>query len=181
MGKHPTTKGRKARQRKVKRYMKDREDLQVAGRIPVDKEGAVRREDVDPSSQGEQPLPGLIGRAVRRGWAVPDEKKPALVDELCGIVQDPEMDAVPKVMAYNALTKAEQLQWERDHPDEAGRSKGGVKVGVQVNNNPVSAEIAQIIQAVEAQKNVGRDVGKEIEDGQVKGQAQEEDQGGDRG
>lgn len=133
-------KKRKTMQRKVRRYMEIREDLQLAGRIPVSAEGAIRDERVNPASQSTQPLPGLIGTAIRKGWAVPEEKKPALVDELIGIIQDREGDAVPKVMAYNALSKAEQLQWERDNPELAGKVKGKteVNVGVQVNNDPMA-------------------------------------------
>jgi len=137
-GKHPTTRRRKQLQRPVKRYMELREDLQLAGRIPVEPAGAVRDERVNPSVQGSQPLPDIAIRAIegdRKGtWRVPAEKKPGLVDEMIGLVEAGGDDApspVVKVMAYNALVKGDQLQYERDHPEEAGRAKGGVNVTQQ--------------------------------------------------
>lgn len=120
------------RQRKVKRYSKLREELQLAGEIPTSAEGAVWNEVVDPSSQSEQPLPVLIGTAIRRGWATPEEKKPRLVDEMIKMVECQEVGEVQRVMAYNALVKGDQLQWERDHPSEAGKTKGGSAVNVNV-------------------------------------------------
>ena len=50
--------------------------------------------------------------------------------ELTEMILDKGDSAPPpvvKVMAYNALSKADQMQYERDHPEEAGRAKGGVK------------------------------------------------------
>ena len=134
----PTTKKRSARQKVKARYAKAREDAQHLGVIPTTPEGAVRDERVDPAEQGAQPLPGLIGRAVRNGWAVPDETKPRIVDELVGIVEGgEEIDHHVRVSAARVLQQGDQQQWERDNPELAGRSKGGVKVGVQVNNGQV--------------------------------------------
>ncbi len=113
--KHFGRKARKQGQRKVTRYQKLREDLQLNGEVPTTPEGAVSsREVVDPSVQGTQALPALIGQAIRRGWAVPDEKKPGLVDELVGVVEDPEASQVAKVFAFNALVKGDQIQHESD-------------------------------------------------------------------
>jgi hypothetical protein len=77
-------------------------------------EESLKPERVDPSVQSEQRFPALIGRAIRHGWATPDEKKPGYVDELAGVLEDPEAPAVAKVMAFNALLKGDQIQHERD-------------------------------------------------------------------
>lgn len=123
-------KKRKTRQRKPARYSKRREDAQLSGREPVSAEGAVRNERVSPLAQEDQPLPALVARGIRSGWATPEEMKPILVDEMVGIIQDPEMKAVPKIMAYQALLKGDQYQYERENPEAAGKAKGGVKVDV---------------------------------------------------
>jgi hypothetical protein len=116
-----------------RKYARLREECQLAGIIPTVPEGAVRNERVDPALQQEQPLPELIAQAVRHGWAVPEECKPGLVDELQAIVDNPEMPAKVKVAAFNALRLADKDQYERDHPEEAGKARGGAKVAV-VNN-----------------------------------------------
>lgn len=125
-------KRQKVRQRAVKRGQKRREDAQLSGSIPTSSAGAVKSEVVNPSSQGEQPLPQLIGRAIRSGWATPEELKPVLVQELVGIVLDPEVKGVTKTMAYQALLKGDQQQYERDHPEEAAKAKGQVNQSVTV-------------------------------------------------
>lgn len=132
----PTSKARARKQTVKNRYAHAREDAQLLGLIVTSPEEALEDERVDPSSQSEQPLPGLIGQAIRKGWAVPEERKPRLVDELVSIMVDPEIPAVPKVMAYNALIKGDAVQHERDHPREAQAGPGtqiNVNVGVKVN------------------------------------------------
>lgn len=99
--------------------MKDRlahaqDDAQRLNIIPTVPEEALKPARVDPSSQSEQRLPGLVGMAIRHGWAVPDEKKPGYVDELAEVLENPEAPAVAKVMAFNALVKGDQIQHERD-------------------------------------------------------------------
>ena len=138
MASHKTTKGRSKRQKKVRKYGRLKEDLQIAGVIPILPEEAVRSEVVDPKTQSEQPLPGLIGIAIRRGWAVPEEKKPRLVDEMVGIIENPEVGEVPKIMAFNALNKGDQVQYERDNPEAAGKAKGKTEVNVGVVVDPYS-------------------------------------------
>jgi hypothetical protein len=96
------------------RYAHAREDAQLTALIPTTPEEALTPERVDPSVQSEQRFPALIGRAIRQGWAVPDERKPGYVDELAEVLEDPEAAAVAKVMAFNALLKGDQLQHERD-------------------------------------------------------------------
>ena len=102
------------RQRVKDRYAHAREDAQLGGLIPTTPEEALRPERVDPSVQTEQRFPALVGQALRHGWAVPDEKKPGLVDEMVAVVEDYEATAVAKVMAFNALAKGDQIQHERD-------------------------------------------------------------------
>lgn len=109
------------RQNARARYSKARETAQLLGVIPTAPEGAAREERVQVSQQGEQPLPQLVGEAIRRGWAVPEDRKVGLVDELVAILDDPEMSAKVKVAAFNALRQADQAQWERDNPKQAAQ------------------------------------------------------------
>ena len=129
-------KKRKKRQSKRKLYQLIREDLQLSGDLPTTPEGALRTEVVPISIQTEQPLPAMIQEAIRKGWKVDDEKKPKLVDELIGIIEDPEQPTKVKVTAFNALRAADKDQYERDNPEAAGKAKGSTKVDV-VNNNTV--------------------------------------------
>ena len=109
--------------RHKRRYMELREELQLAGVIPTEPDGAIRDERVDPADQTAQALPALVAEAVRRGWAVPEEAKPRHVDELSGILEDVEESSKNKIAAFNALRLADKDQYERDHP-EADGAKG---------------------------------------------------------
>lgn len=125
----------KGKQRIVKRYQKDREDMQLIGALPTSPDGAVRSERVDPATQGSQPLPGPVGQAVRNGWATPEPMKVAVVDEMYGLVVSDETEPHVKVAAARVLQQGDQAQREWDDPERAGKTKGGVKVGVEVTNN----------------------------------------------
>ena len=114
MAKHPTGPRQNARKKAKKRYQSAREEVQLLDLIPTTPDGAVKPERVDPSSQEQPGFPRLVGAAIRRGWAVPDQKKPGLVDELVGVVEDPDAKPFDKVAAFGALSKADQLQHERD-------------------------------------------------------------------
>lgn len=124
-------KKRKKRASRVKGYNKLREELQLRGRIPVtphDRAGA-RQEIVKPETQSEQPLPELTAKAIRNKWAVPDEKKPKLVDEMVNLVEDKSEQGKVRVQAFRALNLADKDQHERDNPklDSKGTQ---VNVGV---------------------------------------------------
>ena len=81
-------KARKTKQRKVKRYQKLREDLQLDGTIPTTAEGAVKsKERVDPSTQGEQGFPALIGQAMTEIHAI-HEASDAQVDAVRAKTRD---------------------------------------------------------------------------------------------
>lgn len=123
-------KKRKTRQRKRQMYMELREDLQLSGDIPTTPEGAIRNEVVPPCA--DPPIPELVQQAVRRGWAVPEERKPGIVDEMLKVIDNPEESAKVKVAAFNAVRMADQQQYERDHPQRAGQAKGGTTVNVPV-------------------------------------------------
>src|SRR5262245_51536987 len=117
MGSHPTSKARWKRQKLRRRYARLREDLQLSGDLETVPQGAVRPAVVDPASQGDGGsalLPGLVARALREGWDVPDDAKPGVVDELSAVIDDPETPASAKVAAFDALRRADQAQWERD-------------------------------------------------------------------
>lgn len=117
-------KKRKVRQRKTKRFSKLREDLQVAGVIDTTPEGAVRNEVVDPSSQSTQDTTGLDRTAINRGWEVPEHEKRRVIDRLLAKIEDEETSPAETAMCANALIKADQIQFERDHPEEAAAAKG---------------------------------------------------------
>jgi len=182
-------KRRKRRHRDIERAQKAREDAQVGGRDPTVPEGAHRSEVVDPATQGEQSLPGITARAIegaRTGrWNVPPDMVPRCVDEMVSTVITSENEAV-KVMAFNALTKAEQMQWERDYPELAGKAKGGgvnVGVGVQVQQGvvgwdavtgaaPIDDPVEKAMQEVKAGAVQN---GKAGSNGCINGKAQRED------
>jgi len=124
-----------------------REDAQLYNVIPTTPEGAVRNEVVDPATQGEQPLPGLVSKALRNGWATPDEKKPGLVDEMDQVVRNAALDANIRVAAFRALLKGDEVQYARDHPEEAGKAKGA---GMAVNVGIV-ADLTGIFERIDAQ------------------------------
>lgn len=166
---HRTTRKRKTYQRRRKQLALRREDDQLAGRIPTTPEGAVLNERVNPLLQGEQPLPQIALMAIegdRKGsWKVPAEKKPELVDEMIDLIEATGEGApspVVKVMAYNAVVKGDQLQYERDNPDAAGRAKGGVKVAVGVG---VFGSIGDLLKRAREQRDgVNNDI-RETDDG----------------
>lgn len=130
-------KRRKVRQHKRELYQQIREDLQLSGDIPTASEGALRPEQVPSSVQSEQHLPQLIQQAIKRGWSVPEEIKPELVDEMIRLIQDPDVSEKVKVTAFAALRHADQTQYERDHPEQAAKAKGSsnTKLTLEVNNN----------------------------------------------
>lgn len=181
-GKHPTTRRRKQSQRRVKRYMELREDLQVAGRIPVEPAGAVRDERVNPSTQSEPADHlGLAVVAARNNWATPDEVKPNVVDNLGRIATGAAGETVigeggkvistgpslkTQVYAAKVLAELDQIEYERQHPEEAGKAKGATKVnvGVAVNNVPV-ADIGDLIRKAREQREAGRNQDGNARDG----------------
>lgn len=137
MAKHPTSKNRNKRAKLKKRYSKAREDAQLHGIIPTTPEGAVHPERVDPATQQEQRTDGIDRRAVTQGWSVPEDKKQLVVKRLLEPFENDqktvdkdgnEVDATDHhLLSKNARTLlvADQKQWERDHPEQSGISKGG--------------------------------------------------------
>lgn len=111
--------------------MEVREEAQLQGIIQVSPEGAVRNERVDPLTQSTQEIPSLDRAAVVRGWAVPEEKKQLVVAKLLEPFSSEEAD--PYLLKENAkvLVQADQRQYERDHPEEAGKARGAVNVTQQ--------------------------------------------------
>lgn len=126
----PTTSRRHKRQETKKRYSEAREDAQLQGLIPTTPEGAIKPEPVSPSVQGNQPMSELIAQAIRKGWAVPENRRPELIDEMIAIVLDNELPAKAKIAAFNALRMADQTQYERENPEAAGKAKGPTINGV---------------------------------------------------
>ncbi len=140
----PTTKAGNRKKKIKETYAKAREEAQLAGVIYTTPDGAVRDEVVPASAQtnNSELLPALIATAIRNGWAVPDDRKPGLVDEMVSIIDNPEMPAKVKVAAFTAILKADQQQFDRDNPEAAGKARGagpGAKVAI-INSNNVNAE-----------------------------------------
>jgi hypothetical protein len=142
-GKRRSQKHRQRKQKVKETYAKAREDAQLCGVIPTEPVGAVRDERVPPCAQSEdvRALPALVAEAVRAGWATPEERKPGLVDDLAAILGDSTQPAKVRIAAFNALRLADKDQYERDHPEAAGKARGGgaggavsVNVGVAVGN-----------------------------------------------
>jgi hypothetical protein len=146
---HPTRRDRNQRQKLKARYMTAREDAQRFGLIPTTPEGAVRDERVDPATQGEQAHPALTRTAVRRGWAVPDAKKPELVDELVRVVADPDSTPMEKIASVRTLLAADRLQYERDRVDVASN----------VNDGGQTSPVMTYEQAMEFIREVEKQVG----------------------
>lgn len=167
---------RHRRQKIRRRYQSAREEAQLAGIEPTVPEGALEPERVPGSAQGSQPLPELVARAIRRGWAVDDGMKPHLVDELVAIVMSDEMPSKAKIAAFNALRMADQHQYERDEPDK----KGGEGTTVNVVNNValgnVFDDIDRYTTAIlgEADSDVHADGGAEQVDEAQPGRTEEE-------
>lgn len=157
-----TTKTRSRKQAVRENYSKTREEAQLLGLLPTTPEGALRDERVDPSSQGEQVIISIPLAAARNGWATPDAKKPVVVDELVKLVEagderdeegkliNPGPPPIVKVMAANALGKLDQMQFERDNPEQAGKAKGSISIA---NSNQVNVvdETRRLLEAVEGQ------------------------------
>ncbi len=113
------------RQNLMRRFSRLREDAQLAGLIQTTPVEAVK----DERSPAQ---PKLVERAIREGWAVPDEIKPELVQELVAVVQDDEAADKTKVAAFRALLAADQAQHDRDNP-QTKNNKSTVNVSVQTN------------------------------------------------
>lgn len=146
-------KKRKRRQRIRERYAKAREDAQLAGVIPTTPEGALRPERVRPSA--DPALPDVVRQGLREGWATPDAAKPDIVASLLRplyeemTVLDKDGCAVqikpgPKTVVELARTIAllDKQQYERDHPEAAGRARGGVNLtAVSVESNVIAVQV----------------------------------------
>jgi hypothetical protein len=147
--------------------MKAREEAQLLDLIPTSPEGAVRDERVDPATQSDAADPKLYRQAIRNGWAVPEDKKPVIVDEMVKLVETIEVDAHVRVAAARTLRAVDRDQWERDHPELAGKAKGSVNVtqGQQVNLLDMAREAATRPDPLEAAKQVVEEQVKDKADG----------------
>lgn len=176
----PTNSRRNRRQKVKAQYAKAREEAQLLGVIPTTPQGAVRDEVAVPEP-GSGADPGLVRQAVRRGWAVPEHKKPVIVDELVRAVETEGLDVNAKIAAARTLRMVDRDQWERDNPDAAGKSKGSVTVtqGQQV----VTADgVLKAVLAAAPTDNQRRLAELEAAEGEVRsgtGQAEVQTGGGD--
>jgi hypothetical protein len=167
----PTSKAKNRKQKIKKKYAKAREDAQLAGIIPTTPDGAVKNERVQPFAQTLGPaLPEIVRQALKDNWATPDSAKPAIIASLLeafykdDIVLDEngkEVRVKPSRKLLMELAKTlhllDQTQWERDHPAEAGKAKGGGMGGIGV---AVSVDVQSNIQAAAL-------IRKMIEDGEL--------------
>jgi hypothetical protein len=119
------------RQNLMRRFMKSREDAQLAGLIETTPKEAIGKID----ERVKHDDPKLIETAIKSGWAVPEEIKPELIQEMVAIVTDDteEVSDKTKVAAFRALLTADQHQHERDNPQVKSKSGGTVNVSVQTN------------------------------------------------
>lgn len=135
MASHPTSKRRRKKQELKARYAKVREDAQLEGLIHTTPEGAVRNE----VSTGNAQLPELVRQAIRESWATPDAAKAAIVanllepffaereiDPLTGKMLPPNRQQM--IELAKTLRLLDQTQFERDHPEEAGKAKGSISL-----------------------------------------------------
>ena len=166
-----TTKARSVKQSVRDRYARAREDAQLTGLIATTPEGALRPERVSPSAQGTQSLPALDRQAIRNGWEVPANLKPVVVDRLLEpfLTQETRVDEEGREVAVppdryllkenaKALLQADQRQWERDHPEEAGKAAGAGTT--QVN---LIGDLAELLKRAEEQRRIK--LVKAVEDG----------------
>lgn len=151
----PTSKTRNRKQKVREKYSKAREDAQLAGIIPTTPEGAVRPERVDPASQRMAALPELVRQALKESWNTPDAAKPAIIASLLepfyqdDVVLDENGKQVrvkPSRAMLMALAKTllqlDRFQWEKDHPEAAGKARGGgASASVNMQTNVATAAI----------------------------------------
>lgn len=150
----PTTSRRAQKQKLRDRYAHAREDAQLAGLIPTTPEVALRPEYVDPRLQGCQQLPALVLRALHESWATPDEAKPAIVGALLEpffandimLDKDGNQVRVPPdrgmlLKLAQVLRDLDQTQFERDHPEQAAKAKGGGATSISVQTNVTAAAL----------------------------------------
>jgi hypothetical protein len=73
----------------------------------------------------DPPLPHLVRAALKNDWPTPDAAKPKVVEELLAAFFEEGTDPMLRVRLARLLLLLDQTQYERDHPEEAGRAKGG--------------------------------------------------------
>lgn len=156
MGRHPSSSRRHRRQKVKALYSKYREEAQLLDILPTTSEGAVYKEQTDSVGEFDPCLPQLVKDALKDGWTVPDAAKPHIVAALLepffkdDIVFDeegkPHLVKPPKKL-LNELAKTlkmlDQTQFERDHPEQAAKAKGGTHVNV--NNVQQNIETRTLI------------------------------------
>ena len=121
-GRPASRSSRRLKKQNVKeRYMKTREEAQLLGLIPTVPGGAVRDEV---AKTEPPPQPELVEQAIKRGWAVPEDMKEHLVQEMIDIVQGSEVETKHKISAFRALQSGDKDQHERDNPkDKASEAR----------------------------------------------------------
>lgn len=164
------TNGRRGEEQRVRdRLAHAQDDAQRLNIIPTLPEEVLRSARVDPSTQGEQYMPELVGRAMRNGWEPTEEMKIDSVDELHQIIRDPEAERHVKVQAVRVLQQGDQIEHERKHPTV----KPGTEVNVNISNNNMWQPIFQ------AQGQVPDEVEERLK--QVEAEVKVEEQGDDAG
>ena len=156
----PASDGKKRRKRKQKLrklYSQVREDMQLEGVIETNAEGALRPETVDPSSQKGMTAEEMdtLRQAIKDGWRVPEHLKQKYQEDLRSIILDEDVyldkdgvevrvRASPKtrISAIRLASLLDQMQYERDHPEEAGKAKGNSTTINNVNSVAMQMNIA---------------------------------------
>lgn len=86
------------------------------------------RTEVAPTAP-DPPLPHLVRAAIKNGWPTPDSNKPGIVASLLEPFYDPEADPALLVKCARVLFLLDRLQYERDHPEHAGKGRRGQQRG----------------------------------------------------
>lgn len=145
-GKHPTTSRRNRRKKVIATFSKAREAAQLEGVLPTEPAGAVRDEVVPPHLQDEQRFPGLDRVAIRndgKGWSVPEHVKRKVIETAAevvferktyfnsdGVEVEVPADRYAQAQASRTLLTADEKQWEREKPEEAGKARGAAQVNI---------------------------------------------------
>jgi hypothetical protein len=113
MSSHPTNRIRRRRQKVKARYMKAREEVQLADIIETTPAGAIRRESVDPATQEEPIFMALDRQAIRQDWNTPALEKRRVVRRLIEGVLSPDQRPWAKILNVRALHVGDRREWER--------------------------------------------------------------------
>jgi hypothetical protein len=93
-------------------------------------------------------------QAIAEGWNTSEEGKRKAVGWLEDVLDREGVEPTTVISAIRTMQQLDRDQWERDHPELAGKVKGG---GVTVTNTQQVITGDQVIAMLqEAEKEIGR-------------------------